>query len=227
MTFRYCQLFTLGGCYGRVVNSNPLFEQKKGYLSIMKQGLEASKRLIDKQMILCNQFASTQYGNNDSPMAKKLSFIAEEDLSSDHDQIIEALRKKTQFVQSQHSLAVEYLQDIEGSLETWSEEIESQSGTFNVQENVDEDDQVKPVRELIMIDRSMGKLVILLEKIDLLIEKNDRLLNKATLKVKSESLLQHSESLISDLSSQKKQAVKVEEKIKAHHASLQKKVATL
>ena len=26
MTFRYCQLFTLGGCYGRVVKTDPLFE---------------------------------------------------------------------------------------------------------------------------------------------------------------------------------------------------------
>ena len=34
--------------------------------------------------------------SNDSPLQKKLSFITEEDLSSDHDQIVEAIRMKTQ-----------------------------------------------------------------------------------------------------------------------------------
>lgn len=45
------------------------------------------------------------------------------------------------------------------------------------------------MQELILIDRSFGKLILLVEKIDLLIDKNDRLLNKATLKIKSEALI--------------------------------------
>ena len=73
-----------------------------------------------------------------------------------------------------------------------------------MQENVDEDDQARPVRELICIDRSIGKLVILLERIYLMVEKNDRLLNKATLKIKSESLVKLSESLLGDLAEQNK-----------------------
>ena len=54
---------------------------------------------------------------------------------------------------------------------------------------MDEEDQERPVQELILIDRSLGKLVLLLEKTDLLVEKNDRLINKATLKIKSEQLV--------------------------------------
>lgn len=99
---------------------------------------------------------------------------------------------------------MDYLADIEGQLETWQIQTENQNGTFNVQENVDEDDQARPVRELICIDRSIGKLVILLERIDLMVEKNDRLLNKATLKIKSESLVKLSESLLNDLAEQNK-----------------------
>ena len=74
-----------------------------------------------------------------------------------------------------------------------------------------------------MIDRSLGKLVLLHEKIDLLIEKNDRLLNKATLKIKSESLMQQCDSLLKDLGDQRKHSIKLEERIKAHHINLQRK----
>jgi len=35
---------------------------------------------------------------------------------------------------------MDYLADIEGQLETWQIQTENQNGTFNVQENVDEDD---------------------------------------------------------------------------------------
>lgn len=55
------------------------------------------------------------------------------------------------------------------------------------------------MQELILIDRSIGKLVLLLEKIDLLIEKNDRLLAKATLKIKSESLVRLCDQLLNDV----------------------------
>ena len=50
-------------------------------------------------------------------------------------------------------------------------------------ENVDEEDQEECVQQLILIDCSISKLVLLVEKIDLLVEKNDRLLNKAVLKI--------------------------------------------
>jgi len=55
------------------------------------------------------------------------------------------------------------------------------------------------VQELILIDRSFGKLILLVEKIDLLIDKNDRLLNKAILKIKSESLMKLCDHLLDEL----------------------------
>jgi len=80
------------------------------------------------------------------------------------------------------------------------------------------------VQELILIDRSFCKLILLVEKIDLLIEKNDRLLNKATLKIKSESLIKLCDHLLDELTTQNKQSLKIEDKIKAYHTQLQKKV---
>ena len=55
------------------------------------------------------------------------------------------------------------------------------------------------MQELITIDRSIGKLVFLVEKLDLLIEKNERLLCKATLRIKSESLLKQSDGALEDI----------------------------
>ena len=66
-------------------------------------------------------------------------------------------------------------------------------------ENVDEEDQERPVQDLILIDRSLGKAVLLIEKIDLMIEKNERLLTKASLKVKTESLFRRCEGLLENL----------------------------
>ena len=53
-------------------------------------------------------------------------------------------------------------------------------------DNIEEEDQEWHVQELIMIDRSIGKLVLLIEKLDLLIDKNERMMNRAQLKIKSE-----------------------------------------
>ena len=78
-----------------------------------------------------------------------------------------------------------------------------------------------------MIDRSLGKLVLLHEKIDLFVEKNDRLLNKATLKIKSESLMQQCDVLLKEVSDHRKHSVKIEERIKAHHLTLQRKSGNL
>lgn len=55
------------------------------------------------------------------------------------------------------------------------------------------------MQELILIDRSFGKLILLVEKIDLMIDKNDRLLNKAILKIKSESLVKLCDHLLDEL----------------------------
>ena len=55
----------------------------------------------------------------------------------------------------------------------------SSSQAFNVMDNFEEEDQEWHVRELIMIDRSIGKLVLLIEKLDLLIDKNERMMNRA------------------------------------------------
>ena len=87
-------------------------------------------------------------------------------------------------------------------------------------EGLDEEEQERPVRELILIDRSIGKLVLLQEKLDLLVEKNDRLINKAMLKVKSEQLERRVDALLKELGDQRKQSTKMEEKIKYHLADL-------
>ena len=128
--------------------------------------------------------------------------LREEDLSQDHEQIIDALKKKTQTLLNQQRVAQDYLTDIEAQLESWQTSKESQS--FNVLENVDEEDQEECVQELILIDRSISKLVLLLEKNDLLVEKNDRLINKAILKIKSESLITFCDSILADLEQQSK-----------------------
>ena len=86
---------------------------------------------------------------------------------------------------------------------------------------MDEEDQELPVQELILIDRSLGKLVMLQEKLDLLIEKNDRLLNKATLKIKSESLQQKCEALLKDIIEQRRHSNKLEERISAQKLAMQ------
>ena len=94
---------------------------------------------------------------------------------------MDAMKKKTQALVNQQRIAQDYLTDIEAELDSWQASKESQS--FNVLENVEEEDQEECVQQLILIDCSISKLVLLVEKIDLLVEKNDRLLNKAVLKI--------------------------------------------
>ena len=43
-----------------------------------------------------------------------MTYIQEENLSKEHDQIIEAINKKTMSLVSQNKMAVDYLNDIEG-----------------------------------------------------------------------------------------------------------------
>lgn len=69
-------------------------------------------------------------------------------------------------------------------------------------EHIDEEEQERPVQELILIDRSLCKLLLLIEKLDITVEKNDRLLKKATLKIKSETLVRLSDSLYRELEEQ-------------------------
>ena len=75
-----------------------------------------------------------------------------------------------------------------------------------------------------MIDRSLGKIIMLVEKLDLLIEKNERLLVKATMKIKIESLITLCDNQIRDLGDQNSQSVKLEVKIRAHLTALQDKI---
>ena len=80
---------------------------------------------------------------------------------------------------------------------------------------------------MITIDRSVCKLVLMVEKIDMQVDRNERLLHKATMKIKSESLIQFCDSLLEDVTEQHKQAIKLEERLKAYHQSLQKRVNVL
>ena len=93
LTYQYSELFVLAGCYGRVVRTKPLYEKKMSNLETLKQSLSQSRRLIESQVHTCNQFSAR---SADSPTAKRLSFIQEEDLSNEHYMIIEALMNKTQ-----------------------------------------------------------------------------------------------------------------------------------
>lgn len=70
------------------------------------------------------------------------------------------------------------------------------------------------MQELILIDRSIGKLVTFLEKIDLLIEKNERLLIKTSLRMQISSLMQLAENISNELKDQRKQSLKIEERLK-------------
>ena len=89
MTFRYCQLYVLGGCYGRVVRTQSLFEQKQLHIEQLKTGLSHSQRLIEQQLQACDQFTSRSA--EEPALVKKLSLVSEEDLSQDHGLIIGAV----------------------------------------------------------------------------------------------------------------------------------------
>ena len=117
-------------------------------------------------------------------------------------------------MQTQQTLAMEYLTDIEAALETWHSDTElNNGGSISVLNNLEEEDQERAVQELIQIDRSFGKLVLLIEKLDLQVDKNERLLHKATLKIKSESLIKLCEEMFTDVREQNKQAVKLEARL--------------
>ena len=48
LTFRYHQLYILGGCYGKRVDIQPLGQQKHDQLKKLKQDLEESEKNIEK-----------------------------------------------------------------------------------------------------------------------------------------------------------------------------------
>ena len=42
MMFRFSQLYTLCGCYGRVIHTKPVYETKQIHIEHLKQGLQQS-----------------------------------------------------------------------------------------------------------------------------------------------------------------------------------------
>ena len=80
---------------------------------------------------------------------------------------------------------------------------------------------------MILIDRSLGKLLLLIEKIDITVEKNERLLKKATLKIKHESLVKLSDTLQKDLEQQLSQCSKVEVRVVQHYDTIKRKIESL
>ena len=144
----------------------------------------------------------------------------DQEFTTEHQQIIDAMNEKTESLETQHQLAADYLSEIETLLDNWQSM--ASSPAFNVMDNIEEEDQEWHVTELIMIDRSIGKLVLLIEKIDLLIDKNERMMNRAQLKIKSEQLQLQSERLQEQIESHKLQAYKIEGKIQGQSASLHK-----
>ena len=61
-------------------------------------------------MRTCNQFS---FRSGDSPTNKRLSYVSEDDLTSEHQMIMEALRSKTNSLMIQQRVASDYLSDIE------------------------------------------------------------------------------------------------------------------
>ena len=140
--------------------------------------------------------------------------ITEDGSATDQAQVVEEIKKKTLNLQTQQTLAMDYLNDIEAALESWHSDAElNHGGSTSVLDNLEEEEQERAVQELIQIDRSIGKLVLLIEKLDLQVDKNERLLHKATLKIKSESLIKLCEEMSADVSEQNKQAIKLESRL--------------
>ena len=140
--------------------------------------------------------------------------ITEDGSATDQAQVVEEIKKKTLNLQTQQTLAMDYLNDIEAALESWHSDAElNHGGSISVLDNLEEEEQERAVQELIQIDRSIGKLVLLIEKLDLQVDKNERLLHKATLKIKSESLIKLCEEMSADVSEQNKQAIKLESRL--------------
>lgn len=87
MTFRFCQLFILAGCYGRVIRTQPLFEEKMDHLELLKNSLETNERLIEKQIAECDQFVNPG-APDDTPLTRQLSSIIEDGAASDQAQVV-------------------------------------------------------------------------------------------------------------------------------------------
>ena len=47
LTFRYCQLFILAGCYGQIVRTQTLQERKQVHIDCLKQNLAHNQRLLE------------------------------------------------------------------------------------------------------------------------------------------------------------------------------------
>ena len=193
MTSRYHQLFILGGCYGRRVDITPLAQTKNGELKKLKQDLDEIANSIAKQRSILNQMTNDQDEEYHQNMRASITSFQEtpltkidQNLTQEHQQIVDVIASKTENLEQQLLSANDYLIDIDAKLDSWQSKASYQ--TFSVVENIEEEDQEWYVRELITIDRSIGKLVLLIEKMDLLIEKNNRVINRAQLKIKSDQL---------------------------------------
>lgn len=128
----------------------------------------------------------------------------------------------------QQTIAIDYLSDIEDTLESWYTQLESkQNSSLSVIDNLEEDDQASELQDLIQIDRSIGKLVLMTEKLDLLVKKNDRIVLKMTIQIKSEFLSKIFEDLEINVNDQKKQAHKLRRRLRNVVNNLKKRIALL
>ena len=91
---------------------------------------------------------------------------------------------------------------------------------LTVIDNVDDLEQEYHVQELIMIDRSISKLVLYIEKMELMLEKNERLVNKVLIRIKQEQLTKTANGLNLQLKTQKEKALKIKDNLKMLKASL-------
>ena len=133
--------------------------------------------------------------------------------------MLENLIQKTNNLRTQQKRASDYLHEIDSMLDNW--QIQEDGLVYlTVIDNVDDLEQEYHVQELIMIDRSISKLVLYIEKMELMLEKNERLVNKVLIRIKQEQLTKTANGLNLQLKTQKEKALKIKDNLKMLKASL-------
>ena len=133
--------------------------------------------------------------------------------------MVEGLKTKTKSLITQQGKALDYIQEIESMLENW--QIQDEGLThLTVIDNVEEYEQEWHVQEVLIIDKSISKLVLFIEKIELMLEKNERIVNKQLIRIRQDSLSKASVNLNNQLEAQKDKALKIKNSLKMMKSAL-------
>ena len=96
LTYRYWQIYTLSGCYGRVVDVATLITQKTEQLDVMRTALSQTENLIMLQGRATSQlFGAGGQSEGDSPQNALKKGLFADDLGKEHDTLVDSIRKKT------------------------------------------------------------------------------------------------------------------------------------